>query len=66
MHVTEIEPLEPVAHGFTHFSLDIRPLRLRISALLPNAEEPGVVWLPFEEARRAAIPAPVRRILAAL
>ena len=65
-HVTEVERLEPVAHGFTHFSLDIRPLRLRISALLPNSEEPGVVWLPFEEARRAAIPAPVRRILAAL
>jgi A/G-specific adenine glycosylase len=65
-HVTEVEPLEPVTHGFTHFSLDIRPLRVRISALLPNSEEPGVVWLPFEEARGAAIPAPVRRILAAL
>jgi A/G-specific adenine glycosylase len=65
-HVIEVEELEPLAHGFTHFSLDIRPLRLRVSALVPSAEEPGVVWLPFEEARSAAIPAPVRRILAAL
>jgi A/G-specific adenine glycosylase len=65
-HVTEVEELPRVAHGFTHFSLDIRPLRLRISALVPNASEPGVVWLPFEEARSAAIPAPVRRILASL
>ncbi len=64
--VTEIEELAAIAHGFTHFSLNIRPLRLRVSALVPQASEPGVVWLPFEEARGAAIPAPVRRILAAL
>jgi A/G-specific adenine glycosylase len=65
-HVTEVEELTRIEHGFTHFSLEIRPLRVRVSALVPNASEPGVVWLPFEEARGAAIPAPVRRILAAL
>jgi A/G-specific adenine glycosylase len=64
--VTEIEELAMIAHGFTHFSLDIRPLRVRVSALVPQSAEPGLVWLPFEEARGAAIPAPVRRILAAL
>jgi A/G-specific adenine glycosylase len=53
-------------HGFTHFKLDIHPLRLRVSALTPQAAEPGVVWLSLEEARGAAIPAPVRRILAQL
>jgi A/G-specific adenine glycosylase len=65
-HVMEIEELAPTTHGFTHFSLAIRPLRLRVSALVPQAAEPGVVWLPFEEARSAAIPAPVRKILATL
>ena len=65
-HVVEIEPLAPIAHGFTHFKLDIRPLRLRVSALAPHAAESGVMWLPLEEARGAAIPAPVRRILALL
>jgi A/G-specific adenine glycosylase len=64
--VNEIEELPRIAHGFTHFSLDIRPLRLRVSALLPSVTEPGLVWLPLEEARGAAIPAPVRRILAGL
>jgi A/G-specific adenine glycosylase len=64
--VIEIESLPPLAHGFTHFKLEIQPLRLRVSALVPQAAEPGVVWLPLEEARSAAIPAPVRRILAAL
>jgi A/G-specific adenine glycosylase len=66
VHVIEIEALEKVAHGFTHFSLDIHPLRVKVSALVPGAMEPGLVWLPFEEARGAAIPAPVRRILAML
>ena len=64
--VIEIETLPRIAHGFTHFKLDIRPLRLRVSALVPNAAEPGVVWLPLEEARGAAIPAPVRKILSGL
>jgi A/G-specific adenine glycosylase len=65
-HVIEVEELPRIAHGFTHFKLDIRPLRLRVSALVPDAAEPGVLWLPLEEARSAAIPAPVRRILALL
>jgi hypothetical protein len=33
---------------------------------VPDAPEPGLVWLPLDEARSAAIPAPVRRILAQL
>jgi len=66
VRVLEFEPLPTLAHGFTHFSLDIRPLRVRVSALVPQAAEPGVTWLPLEDARGAAIPAPVRRILAAL
>jgi A/G-specific adenine glycosylase len=66
VRLNEVEELERLEHGFTHFSLDIRPLRLRVSALLPSVTEPGLVWLPLEEARGAAIPAPVRKILAAL
>lgn len=65
-HVVEVERLPTIAHGFTHFKLDIHPLRLRVSALTPQAAEPGVIWLSLEEAREAAIPAPVRRILAGL
>ena len=53
-------------HAFTHFKLDIRPLQVKVSALVPQATAPGTVWLPLAEARGAAIPAPVRKILAAL
>ena len=65
-HVVEVEALETIPHGFTHFTLDIQPLKLRVSALAPNAMEPGMMWLPLHEARGAAIPAPVREILGRL
>ena len=58
--------LPTVAHGFTHFKLDIEPQRLGVARVAPRAAAPGVMWLPLEEALGAAIPAPVRRILAAL
>ena len=64
--VIEVEPMPALAHGFTHFHLDIRPLHLRVSALVPHAAEPGITWLPLEDARGAAIPTPVRKILARL
>jgi A/G-specific adenine glycosylase len=58
--------LPQLEHGFTHFRLTIEPRCLRVARLLPRAAEPGHVWLPLEEAKAAAVPTPVRRILAAL
>ena len=59
-------PLPSIAHGFTHFKLDIEPWRIGVARVAPRAAAPGVMWLPLEEALGAAIPAPVRSILAAL
>jgi len=60
------QALPRIAHGFTHFKLDIDPCRVEVRKIVPRAAAPGVMWLPVEEALGAAIPAPVRRILAAL
>ena len=60
------QPLPAFAHGFTHFQLSIRPQRLRVVRLAPHAAEPGHVWLSVEEAKAAAVPTPVKRILASL
>ena len=57
------QPLLPLAHGFTHFKLDIRPLLCRVQKLAPAARAPGQVWLSLEDARSAAIPVPVRKLL---
>ncbi len=65
-HVLGVDKLPTLGHGFTHFTLDIRPLHVMVSALVPHAAEPGHVWLSLAEAKRAAIPVPVRKILAQL
>ncbi len=64
--VVMLKPLPVLKHGFTHFHLSITPQQLRVTALTPRAAEPGHIWLPLEEARTAAIPTPVKRILADL
>ena len=66
VHVESVDSLPVVEHGFTHFSLTIRPRRVHVTRLAPQAGEPGTIWLPVEDARSAAIPAPVRRILSSL
>ncbi len=71
----EIEPgseepgakrLPVLRHEFTHFTLKITPFLCILDSAWPRAAEPGQVWLPVEEAIAAAVPAPVRKLLARL
>jgi A/G-specific adenine glycosylase len=58
--------LPVLRHEFTHFTLDITPIVRSLDSAPPGAAEPGRIWLPVEEAIGAAVPAPVRKLLAAL
>ena len=58
--------LPVLRHEFTHFTLDITPIVRTLDSAPPGAAEPGCIWLPVEEAIGAAVPAPVRKLLAAL
>jgi A/G-specific adenine glycosylase len=64
--VTSTKLLPPVAHGFTHFKLAIKPVLVQVKKIqvkkitVPVA---AVVWVPLAEAVSAALPAPVRRII---
>ena len=60
------ERLPVLRHGFTHFSLQVTPVVCRLHGAATSASEPGQVWLPLEEAAKAAIPALVRKLLLAL
>jgi A/G-specific adenine glycosylase len=55
--------LLPLAHGFTHFKLNIQPLLCRVKKFTPAAREAGQMWLTLQAAHGAAIPAPVRKLL---
>src|SRR5712664_1975176 len=58
--------LAPLEHGFTHFRLRIQPVVCEVRKPGLRAEATGQLWLDLAAARSAAIPAPVRTLLALL
>jgi len=64
--VKRTDRLAPMRHTFTHFTLEIQPMLVDVAAPKHRAAEPGSVWLPLETASSAALPAPVKRLLARL
>jgi A/G-specific adenine glycosylase len=58
------ETLPVLRHEFTHFTLDIVPLVCSLDSGSQGSAEPGQVWLPVAEAIGAAVPVPVRKLLA--
>ena len=59
----QCEALPSFTHTFTHFKLHIAPLLVRVAHKPKQMQVPGRVWLDVEEALRAAIPTPVRKLL---
>jgi A/G-specific adenine glycosylase len=57
------EALPVIAHGFTHYHLDILPQPALVKSWPSRVSEPGLIWLSVDEAIGAAIPTPVRDIL---
>ncbi len=66
VEVLEVFPLPGLRHGFTHFTLDIAPLHVRVRDSVAQVAEPATRWFALTEAGSAAVPVPVRRILQSL
>jgi len=64
--VTVRDQLPPIAHGFTHFTLTLHPQRLSARRWPSRAETPGTIWLAPADARGAALPAPIKKLLRSL
>lgn len=62
--VLAAKALPMLAHGFTHFKLDIQPLLLDVAK--PTRTVPGTLWLTPPDALRAALPTPVRNIIVSI
>ncbi len=65
-NVRQVGRLASMRHTFTHFTLEIRPVLVDVDVSTPHAAEPGSMWLPLEAAATAALPAPIKRLLARL
>lgn len=63
VRVLSSRALEPIAHGFTHFKLNIFPVLIDVEPVISVARSPGQLWVTPDDALNAAVPAPVRRIL---
>lgn len=64
LRIGAASPAPSFTHGFTHFRLLIRPLVCPVLDAT-QAAEPRLQWLGQAELERAALPAPVRKLLAA-
>ena len=64
--VDRVEALSPLVHSFTHFTLTMHPQRVQVRVWLAKAESPEHVWLARDDALRAALPAPIRRLVKGL
>jgi A/G-specific adenine glycosylase len=62
----EAQPLAPFEHAFTHFTLEVAPWRIRLARGSRLAEGKPAMWLPLSEVKAAALPSPVKKMLAAL
>jgi A/G-specific adenine glycosylase len=66
LRLDSAEPLPPVRHGFTHFTLDIQPTLCRADSVATALAEPGYRWFAPEDIAGAGLPAPVKRLLLGL
>ena len=62
--VERLTPLAPLRHSFTHFQLTLHPLQGEARALPHAAEGSRLCWLTRDELATAALPTPIRRIIA--
>jgi A/G-specific adenine glycosylase len=57
------QPLPRLRHAFTHFELEITPLRARCAAALTVMEGGGTLWYNPREPVRIGLPAPIAALL---
>jgi A/G-specific adenine glycosylase len=66
LHAAHVEALAPFEHAFTHFTLEVEPWRIQLRAGGSVAEGKSAMWLPLADLAGAALPSPVRKLLARL
>jgi len=66
--IASVDPGDLIVHGFTHFRLRAQPLVVtltRRNSMLADTID-AHVWMDLPDARRAGLPAPVKKFLASL
>ncbi len=66
LRAAEVHALAPFEHAFTHFTLEVTPWRVRAQRATRLAEGRAGAWFALDDLHGAALPSPVRRLLAAI
>ena len=66
LEAARTQRLEPFQHAFSHFTLEVTPWRIDVKRGARIAGERAATWLALSETGSAALPAPVKALLASL
>ncbi len=66
LHIEKSRRLPVIQYGFSHYDLDLQPLRVRAQAECRIAEAPGLAWVKLPPTLNYGLPAPVRKLLQSL
>jgi A/G-specific adenine glycosylase len=66
LRCSDVDPLPRFEHAFTHFTLEVAPWKVRLAAAPTAAFERPATWLPLTELNGAALPSPIRKLLASI
>ena len=66
MELQDAKPLTAFSHTFTHFKLNIQPWLINVKKPLLCVQEPGYAWLDSAQQLDAGMPAPIKKIMAAV
>ena len=66
LEVVRARKLEAFEHAFTHYTLEVTPWRVDVKRGARIAGERAATWLALSETSTAALPAPVKTLLAKL
>jgi A/G-specific adenine glycosylase len=66
MAAADVSALAPFEHAFTHYTLEVAPWRIRLARGAKLAEGKPAMWMPLDDVGGAALPSPVKKLLASL
>ncbi len=66
VEISRAKKMPMIEHGFTHFRLDILPIRCSVLRKIPEKGKTKRFWLDIGDAAGAAVPAPVKALLSGL
>ena len=64
--VQAAEPLPAFTHAFTHYRLQVQPLKVTLARRASGAAQAAYAWHPLSAMAGAALPSPVRKLLDSL